>query len=99
MHFSLGAKIQGKIASSLYHLLICWLGFLVFIQAVKVKVLVAQSCPRLCNPMDCNLPGFTVHAILQAKILEWVAISFSRGYSQAMDQTQVSCITGRLFTV
>ena len=40
---------------------------------------VAQSCPTLCNPVDCSLPGFSVHGILQARILEWVAISFSRG--------------------
>ena len=39
---------------------------------------VAQSCPTLCNPMDCSLPGFSIHGILQARILEWVTISFSR---------------------
>ena len=43
------------------------------------KVLVAQLCPTLCNPMDCSAPGFSVHGILQARILEWVAIPFSRG--------------------
>ena len=42
---------------------------------------VAQSCPTLCDPMDCNLPGFSVHGIFQARVLEWVAISFSRGSS------------------
>ena len=46
---------------------------------LKVKVLVAQSCPTLCDPMDCSLPGFSVHWILQARILEWIAIHFSRG--------------------
>ena len=51
----------------------------------KVKVLVAQSCLTLCDPMDCSLPGFSVHGILQAKILEWVAIFFSRGSSQLRD--------------
>ena len=51
----------------------------------KVKVLVAQSCLTLCDPMNCSLPGFSVHGILQAKILEWVAISFSRGSSQFRD--------------
>ena len=40
---------------------------------------VAQSCPTLCNPVDCSLPGSSLHGILQAKILEWVAISFSNG--------------------
>ena len=41
-------------------------------------VLVAQSCPTLCDPMDCNPPGSSVHEIFQARILEWVAISFSK---------------------
>ena len=43
---------------------------------------VTQSCPTLCDPVDCSLPGSSVHGILQARILEWVAISFSRGSSQ-----------------
>ena len=45
---------------------------------LKVKVLVAQLCLTLCNPMDCSPPGFSVYGILQARILEWVAISFAR---------------------
>ena len=61
----------------------------------KVKVLVAQSCPTLCDPMDCSLPGSSV----QARILEWVAIPFSRRSSQLRNQTQVSCIAGRFLTV
>ena len=56
---------------------------------------VAQSCPTLCDPVDCNLLGFSVHGILQARILEWIAISFSRGSSRPRDRTQVSCIGGR----
>ena len=60
---------------------------------------VAQFCPTLCNPMDCSLSGSPVHGILQARILDWVGISFSRGSSQPSDPTQVSCITGRFFTV
>ena len=60
---------------------------------------VAQSCPTLCDPMDCSLPGSSVHWILQARILEWVAISFAREYSWPRDRTQVSCIAGRCFTV
>ena len=55
---------------------------------------VAQSCPTLCNPMDRSLPRSSVHGILQARVLEWEAISFSRGSSPPRDQTQVSCIVG-----
>ena len=65
----------------------------------KVKVLVAQSCPAPCNSMDCRPSGSSIHGILQARILEWVAISFSRGSSQPRDRTQVFCIGGGLFTV
>ena len=54
----------------------------------------AQSCPTLRDPMDCNLPGSSVHGILQARVLEWVAISSSMGYSHPRDQTHISC-TGR----
>ena len=60
---------------------------------------VAQSCPTLCDPMDCSLPGSSVHGIFQARLLEWVAISFSRGCFLPREQTQVSCIAGRCFTV
>ena len=59
----------------------------------------AQSCPTLCDPMDCSPPGSSVHGILQARIVDWVTISFSRGSSQPRDQTQVSCTAGRHFTV
>ena len=52
----------------------------------------AQSCPTLHDPMDRSLPGFSVHRILQVRILEWVATSFSRGSSQPRNQTRVSCI-------
>ena len=56
----------------------------------KTFVLVAKSCLTLCNPMDCSLPGSSVHGISQSRILEWVAISFSRGSSQLRDGTSVS---------
>ena len=59
----------------------------------------AQSCPTLCDPMDSNLPGSAVHGIFQARILEWAAISFSRGSSQPRDRTRVSCIADRRFTI
>ena len=60
---------------------------------------VAQSCPTPCGPVDCSPPGSSLHGILQARILEWVAISFSRGSSQPRDRTQVSCIASRCFNL
>ena len=65
----------------------------------KVKSEVAQSCPTLCDPMDCSLLGSPIRGIFQARVLEWVAISFSRGSSWPRDQTQVSRIAGRRFTL
>ena len=65
---------------------------------VCVCVLVAQSYPILCDPVDCTSPGSSVHGILQARILEWVAILFSKGSSQPRDRTQVSYIAGGSFT-
>ena len=58
-----------------------------------------QSCLTLCNPIDGSPPGSAIPGILQARILKWVAIPFSRGSSQLRDQTQVSCIAGRFSTV
>ena len=60
---------------------------------------VAQSCPTPCDPMNCSLPGSSVHRIFQARILEWVALSFSRRSSQPRDWTRVSCIGGRCSTI
>ena len=62
-----------------------------------VKVLVVQSCPTLCDPMDCSPSGSSVHGILQARILEWEAIPFSRGCSGPRDRTRVSCTAGEFF--
>ena len=59
---------------------------------VHAKLL--PSCPNLCNPMDCSLPGSSVCGIFQARILEWVAMPSSRGSSWPRDRNQVSC-TGR----
>ena len=56
-------------------------------------------CPTLCHPMDCSLPGASVHGIFQARILAWVAIPSSRGSSWPRDQIQFSCTAGRFFTV
>ena len=60
---------------------------------------VAQLCLTLCDTIDCFPPGSSVYGILQARILEWVAIVFSRGSSQPREQTWVSCIAGRFFTI
>ena len=60
---------------------------------------VAQSCPTLCDPMDCSPPNSSVHGVFQARTLEWVAISFSRGSSRPRDWTRVSRIAGRHFTI
>ena len=64
--------------------------------------LVAKSCPTLCNPMDCSPRSSSVHGILQARILEWVAISFSRGIFPEIpwprNRTRVFCIAARFFT-
>ena len=60
--------------------------------------LVAQSCSTLCDPMDSNPPGFSVHGIFQERILEWVAVFFSRWSSQPRNWTWVSCIAGRFLT-
>ena len=78
---------------------------LVGILKVKLKKVdegegeVAQSCPTLSDPVDCSLPRFSVHGILQARILEWVTISFSRGSSRPRDRTWVSHIEGRRFNL
>ena len=56
----------------------------------------AQSCPTLCNPMHCSLPGSSVHGTFQARVLEWVAISFSRVSSRPRDRTHVFCIGRRV---
>ena len=61
--------------------------------------LVAQSCLTFCNPMGCSPPGSSVHGILQARVLEWVAMPFSRGSSWPRDRTQVFCLAGNFFTV
>ena len=60
---------------------------------------IAQLCPILCNPMDCSLSGSSIHGIFQARVLEWVAIFFSRRSSRPRVRTQVSRIAGRRFTV
>ena len=61
-------------------------------------MLAAQSCLTLCDPIDYTSLGSSVYGIFQARILEWVAIPFSKGSSQSRDQTQISCIAGRFLT-
>ena len=63
-----------------YPVWVCGMCFVITCES-EVKVLVTQSCLTLCNPLDCSAPGSSVHGILQARILEWAAISFSRGSS------------------
>ena len=89
-------EISSKNFAKCYHFLIA------FFKRVLLKknvCEVAQSCQTLCYPMEYNPPGSSVHGIFQARILEWVAISFSRGSSQPRDWTQVSCIVGRCFNL
>ena len=68
-------------------------------QSSIVVVLVTQPCPTLCKPMDCSPSGSSVHGILQARMLEWVAMPSSRGSSQPRDRTLVFSIAGSFFTV
>ena len=93
---------QGHTASRCQFCSLCHQGLLDFFLTItfcrKVKVLVTQSCLTLCDLMDCIPPGSSVHGILQVRIPEWVAIPFSKRSSRLRDRTQVSCITGRLFT-
>ena len=66
----------------------CHLGTPIFSMRVKSESEVTQSCPTLCDPMDCSLPGSSLHEILKARVLEWVAISFFRGSSPTRDRTR-----------
>ena len=63
------------------------------------KVWAAPSCPLLCDPRDYSPPGSSVHGVLQARLLEWIAISFSRGSSRPSDGSRVSCTAGGFFTL
>ena len=83
----MGTLIDGRLESCMQRVFVslCW----ETVHACSVT----QSClTRLCDSMDCNLPGSSVHRIIVARILEWVAISFSRGSSHPRDQTHISCI-------
>ena len=65
-------------------------------ECVRAKSI--QLCPTLCDPVDCSPPGSSVHGILQARIVDWVPVPFSRGSLQPGDQTWLFCIAGRFFT-
>ena len=83
-------SISPLMSVSVCHVLSCsYAGYMKWSQ-------VAHLCPTLCDPMDCSLPG-SIHGIFQARILEWVAITFSRGSSRPRDRTWVSRIAGRCF--
>ena len=84
--------VSGLIFRSLIHF------EFIFVYGVNWLIEVAQSCLTLCDPMDYSLPGFSIHGIFQARVLEWVVISFSRRSSWFRDQTQVFSISGRWFT-
>ena len=85
---------------NIYQRDLCWGNFWkLFCVCVCVCVLVIQWCPTLCNPMDYSPPGSSVHGVLQARILEWVTMPSSRGSSWPRDQTRVSCIAHRFFTI
>ena len=71
-----------------------WKGDCVPYSPFCVHAKLLQSCPTLCDPMDCSPPGSSIHGILQARILEWVAIPFSRGSSPPRDQTHISYVNG-----
>ena len=72
-----------------------WVQYWKHLSNLKSESEVTQSCPTLCDPRDCSLPGSSVHGIFQARILEWVVISFSRS-SQPRDRTHASCIGAQI---
>ena len=74
------------------------MSFWVLFKGMCVCTKSLQWCPTLCHAMDYNPPGFSVHGILQARILEWVAMLSSKGSSWLRDRTCISCIAGRFFT-
>ena len=90
--------------SSIFHSLappapFTWFTFLCSSHHHLMFVSVTKSCPTLCNSMDCSPPGSSIYGILQARILEWTAIPFSRGFSWPRDHTWVFYTTGRFFII
>ena len=102
--FSLLKNFQYPFCNVTYMILLLIIKYLPFFPRANwlvtwVRAKSLQLCPTLCNPMHCSLPGSSVHGILQARVLEWVAISFSRVSSRPRDQTRVFHIAGRRFTI
>ena len=98
--FYLTQNIWNMIISSVVNIRIIDELFHIFLIVRSLrKVLIAQLCPTLWDPTDCSPPGSSLLGILQARILEWVAIPFSRVSSQHREQIWVSCIAGRFFTI
>ena len=80
------------------HGLRCIIGTSLVVQWLRKSESVSLSV-ALCDPMDCSPPGYSVHGIFQARILEWGAIPFSRGSSRPRNRTLVSCSASRFFTI
>ena len=98
--FYLTQNIWNMIISSVVNIRIVDELFHIFLIVLSLrKVLIAQLCPTLCDPTDCSPPGSSLLGILQARILEWVAIPFSRVSSWHRERIWVSCIAGRFFTI
>ena len=73
--------------------------YILYAAAAAAATKLLQLCPTLCDPVDGSQPGSPIPGILQARILEWIAIPFFRGSSWSRDQTQISCIAGKFFTI
>ena len=96
--FSFQNKEDLSKLTDIHDITIYYLLYLLLVHKVKESE-VTQSCLTPCDPMDSNLPGSSVHGIFQTIVLEWIAISFSKGSSQTRDGTQVSHIVDSRFTV
>ena len=95
-----GNKVRERKRDLLFPPCFHWLSTVVSIfPASLLPSGVSRSILSLCDSVNCNLPGPSVHGILQARTLEWVAVLFSRGSSQARDRSQVPCTAGRFFTI
>ena len=105
----LGLRLQQPLAFRFWLLQAClsasrWMGpvcsrlaLLWTTELTELVCVCAHSCQTLHDPMDCSPPGSSVHGILQARILEWIVISSSRGSSRPSDQTHISCLEGILY--